>query len=80
MELDSHVNNQSIPKVTIVQALQFTTANNPKLLPHDKTLVMMFIQELKNNENMSTDIRQQINKLELAQGSPTSVNKSIHSN
>jgi hypothetical protein len=48
-----------------LQALHHATAD-PSLLPHDKSLVMMFIQKLKDNTNMSPDLRQQVNQLEFA--------------
>ena len=46
-----------------LQALHHATAD-PSLLPQDKSLVMMFIQKLKDNTNISPDLRQQVNALE----------------
>jgi transposase InsO family protein len=48
-----------------LQALHHTTAD-PSLLPHEKSLVLMFIQKLKDNTNMSPDLIQQVNTFELA--------------
>jgi hypothetical protein len=46
------------------QHLHHATAD-ASLLPKDKSLVIMFVQKLKDNSNLTPDIRQQVNALEL---------------
>jgi hypothetical protein len=47
-----------------LQHIHHATAGRNQL-PRDQLLVMMLIQKLKNNQNLTPDIRQQVNSLEL---------------